>query len=106
MLPPVGLERAPPCGTPPGASSARLRTLRPFRGASCTMRPSTSLGTEVEGRMVQDAPLNGRNVLNLAELAPGGVPQGGALSNPTGGNIFGWGHYHIGGRTAHPSATL
>jgi hypothetical protein len=64
-----------------------------------------SLGTEVEGRVVQDAPLNGRNVLNLAELAPGVVPQGGALSNPTGGNIFAWGNYQIGGGTANQSAT-
>lgn len=65
----------------------------------------SSLGTEVEGRMVQDAPLNGRNVLNLAELSPGVVPQGGALSNPTGGNIFAWGNYQIGGGTANQNAT-
>jgi hypothetical protein len=64
-----------------------------------------SLGTEINSRMIQEAPLNGRNVLNLAELSPGVVPQGGSLSNPTGGNIFAWGNYQIGGGTANQSVT-
>ena len=64
-----------------------------------------SLGTEIDSRMIEQAPLNGRNVLNLAELSPGVVPQGGSLSNPTGGNIFAWGNYQIGGGTANQSVT-
>lgn len=64
-----------------------------------------SLGTEIESRMLEDAALNGRNVLNLAELSPGVVPQGGSLSNPTGGNVFSWGNYQIGGGTANQSVT-
>ena len=37
-------------------------------------------GQVVEGRIVTDMPLNGRNVFALIALAPGVVPQGGALN--------------------------
>ena len=86
----------------PGSAS---QTIEVTADSPLLQTQEASLGTEVEGRMVQDAPLNGRNVLNLAELAPGVVPQGGALSNPTGGNIFAWGNYQIGGGTANQSVT-
>ena len=37
---------------------------------------NSSIGTEVSQRAVNEMPLNGRNVLNLIELAAGAVPQG------------------------------
>src|SRR5262249_3051622 len=66
----------------------------------------------VEGRTVQDMPLNGRNVLNLVELVPGVVPQGSSSGNPMGNqskgattNPNGWGNYQIGGGMANQSGT-
>ena len=67
---------------------------------------SASLGQVVEGRAVEEIPLNGRNVLNLVSLVPGVVPQGGAMTNLTGQNVFAAGNYQIGGGTANQSATL
>src|SRR6202166_1639857 len=49
---------------------------------------TSSLGTVVEQRKVQEMPLNGRNVINLVTLVPGVVAQGDAMTNPTGQNIF------------------
>jgi len=66
---------------------------------------SASLGTVVEQQTVQEMPLNGRNVLNLTALVPGVVPQGQALENPSGTNIFAWGNYQIGGGMANISAS-
>jgi hypothetical protein len=66
---------------------------------------SASLGTVVEQQTVQELPLNGRNVLNLTALVAGVVPQGQALENPTGTNIFAWGNYQIGGGMANISAS-
>lgn len=71
---------------------------------------SGTIGKVVEGRTVQDTPLNGRNVLNLIALAPGVVPQGSTsgspLGNQSGGitNNTGWGNYQIGGGMANQSA--
>ncbi|MBV8810799.1 MAG: hypothetical protein JO033_19195 [Acidobacteriaceae bacterium] len=48
--------------------------------------------------------MNGRNVLNLAEIAPGVVPQGSADGSLTGKNVFSAGNYQIGGGTANQSA--
>lgn len=42
-----------------------------------------SLGQLIEGKQVQEMPLNGRNVFNLLVLAPGVVPQGSTGGNPT-----------------------
>lgn len=65
-----------------------------------------TVGQAIEGRQVEDMPLNGRNVMNLVSLVPGVVPQGttsgGALANQGGGftNPAGWSNYQIGGSVA------
>jgi hypothetical protein len=72
---------------------------------------SATIGQLVEGRVVQEMPLNGRNVLNLIALAPGVVPQGSTSGSPLGNqaggtytNNTGWGNYQIGGGMANQSA--
>jgi hypothetical protein len=72
---------------------------------------TATLGQTVEGRVVQDMPLNGRNVLNLVALAPGVVPQGSTSGSPLGNqaggtftNNTGWGNYQIGGGMGNQSA--
>lgn len=72
-----------------------------------------SVGQVIQGRAVEQLPLNGRNVFNLLELVPGVIAQGGAAGNPTGNqqnggytNPNGWGNYQIGGGNAGQSATL
>jgi hypothetical protein len=69
------------------------------------------LGQTVEGRVVQEMPLNGRNVFNLLTLAPGVVAQGSTSGSPLGNqaggtftNNTGWGNYQIGGGMANQSA--
>jgi len=66
---------------------------------------TSSMGQVVAERKVLETPLNGRNVLNLTALVPSVVPQGGAMRNPTGTNIFAWGNYQIGGGMANQNAT-
>ena len=63
-----------------------------------------SLSTVVQGRQIEDMPLNGRNVLNLVTLVAGVVPQsttgGSPVGNQTGGAFTtpgGFGNYQIGG---------
>ncbi len=41
---------------------------------------NATVGQVVEGQVVTDMPLNGRNVFALIALAPGVIPQGGALN--------------------------
>jgi hypothetical protein len=71
---------------------------------------SGSLGSEVEGKVVQEMPLNGRNTMNLIALEPGVVPQGatsGAAVNNASGthtNTTGWINYQIGGGVAGQGA--
>lgn len=72
---------------------------------------SSTVGAVVEGQVVQETPLNGRNVMNLIALTPGVVPQGSSsgsvLSNQHGGtfsNPAGWGNYQIGGGMSGQSA--
>jgi Carboxypeptidase regulatory-like domain len=67
---------------------------------------TSSLGTVVDERKVQEMPLNGRNVINLVTLVPGVIAQGQALTNPTGQNIFSFGNYQIGGGIAGQNATF
>jgi hypothetical protein len=63
---------------------------------------SGSLGDQINTKQVEDMPLNGRNTLNLMELAPGVVPQGNtqtgvAMNQGTGTGSVAWGNYQIGG---------
>ena len=44
--------------------------------AALLQTENASVGQVVEGRAVTEMPLNGRNVMNLIELAPGVVPHG------------------------------
>jgi hypothetical protein len=67
---------------------------------------NASLGQVVEGRVVTEMPLNGRNVLALVGLVPGVVPQGSSGGNLTGQNVFAAGNYQIGGGNANQSSTL
>ena len=71
---------------------------------------SSSVNQEVEGAVVQQMPLNGRNVMNLVGLAPGVIGNGGAnggtgqdMGNHTAGGV-GWGNFQIGGAIEGQSA--
>lgn len=79
--------------------------------AALLQTESAALGQVVEGRQVTEMPLNGRNVLNLAALVPGVVPQGGTAGSPVNNqnsssftNPQGWGNYQIGGGQAGNSS--
>ncbi len=72
----------------------------------------SSLSQAVEGRTVQEMPLNGRNVMNMVALVPGVVAQGSTSGNPMGNqgggattNPNGWGNYQIGGGMANQSSS-
>ncbi|MGO8817233.1 MAG: carboxypeptidase regulatory-like domain-containing protein [Terriglobia bacterium] len=73
---------------------------------------SSDLGTVVESRTVTEMPLNGRNVIALAQLSPGiqpqGPPSGGnsSMSNPVGANPFAAGDFQIGGSQAGQNAVF
>src|ERR1700690_3793447 len=75
---------------------------------------SGSVGQVIEGRQVQDTPLNGRNAANLVALAPAVVPQGGTQGSTAGNytqsgdftNVAGFGNYQIGGGLAGQGAFL
>jgi len=67
---------------------------------------TSALGQVVEARVVQQMPLNGRNVLNLVALVPGVVAQGQSMGNPTNTNISAWGNYQIGGGLGNQSAAF
>lgn len=67
---------------------------------------NASLGQVVQGKAVTDIPLNGRNVLALAGLTPGVVPQGSASANLTGQGVFSAGNFQIGGGSANQSSIL
>ena len=73
---------------------------------------STTIGQVIEGRQIEDTPLNGRNVFNLLALVPGVVPQGATSGSPLNNqaaignftNPSGWGNYQIGGGAAGQNA--
>jgi hypothetical protein len=68
----------------------------------------SSVGQVIEGRQVQETPLNGRNVMNLIALTPGVIPQGGTQGSTAGNyaksgdatSASGFGNYQIGGGLA------
>jgi hypothetical protein len=67
---------------------------------------SANLSQVVDGRAVEELPVNGRNILNLTAMVPGVVPQGTTDGNAlTGKNVFAAGNYQIGGGIANQSAT-
>ncbi len=75
-----------------------------------TVTPTVS--QVIEGRQVEDTPLNGRNTFNLIALTPGVVAQGGtqgAASNNTSGGGFtnsnAFGNYSIAGGLAGQAGT-
>jgi hypothetical protein len=73
---------------------------------------SATLNQVVEGRQVQEMPLNGRNIMNLIQLVPGVVPQGSTQGSPmanqnngTFTSVWGFGNYQIGGGIANQNAS-
>ena len=73
-------------------------------GAPLLDTESSTIGTVVEQRKVNELPLNGRNVFNLIELAASVVPQGSSTGTPVGVNPFGWGNYQVNGSFGNESA--
>ena len=73
-------------------------------GAPLLDTESSTMGTVVEQRKVNELPLNGRNVFNLIELAASVVPQGSSTGTPVGVNPFGWGNYQVNGSFGNQSA--
>src|SRR6266478_405867 len=65
---------------------------------------TSSLGQVIDEREANELPLNGRNVFNLAQLAPSVVPQGSTLGNIVGKNPFDLGNFQIGGSFANQGA--
>ncbi len=88
------------------AVGAATETITITEQAPIIQSENASLGQVVEGKMVSEIPLNGRNVLALVGLIPGVVPQGSSSQNLTGMNVFAAGNYQIGGGTANQSSTL
>jgi Carboxypeptidase regulatory-like domain/TonB dependent receptor len=85
----------------PGSASESV-TVR--GGAPLLDTESSTMGTVVEQRKVNELPLNGRNVFNLIELAASVVPQGSSTGTPVGVNPFGWGNYQVNGSFGNESA--
>src|SRR3954453_21612012 len=75
-------------------------------GAQMVQTDNASLGQVISSRQVNELPLNGRNPLALAALAPSVVPQGQAQQNGAGTNNSAYGNYQIGGGTANQSQWL
>ena len=73
-------------------------------GAPLLDTESSTMGTVVEQRKVNELPLNGRNVFNLIVLAASVVPQGSSTGTPVGVNPFGWGNYQVNGSFGNESA--
>jgi Carboxypeptidase regulatory-like domain len=73
---------------------------------------NSSVGQVIEGRQVQETPLNGRNVMNLLALVPGVIPQGATQGSTAGNytqsgdftNVAGFGNYQIAGGLAGQNA--
>jgi hypothetical protein len=65
---------------------------------------SSSLGQVIDQRKANELPLNGRNVFNLALLAPSVVPQGHSTGSIVGKNPFDLGNYQVGGSFGNQAA--
>src|SRR6266436_1286346 len=65
---------------------------------------TSSLGEVVEQRQTDELPLNGRNIFNLAFVAPSVVPQGNSYGTPVGKNPFDFGNFQVGGSFGNQSA--
>lgn len=65
---------------------------------------TSSLGQVVEQRKTNELPLNGRNIFNLAAIAPSVVPQGNSYGTPVGKNPFDFANFQVGGSFANQSA--
>ena len=72
--------------------------------AALLQTDSANLSSVIQGRQVEQAPLNGRNVMSLVTLVPGVVAQGGSQGNPAGNNNQGWGNFQFGGGIADQGA--
>ncbi len=86
------------------------QTVTVSAGAEQLDTAGSALSSVVQGRQVEQMPLNGRNVLNLVTLVPGVVPQGSSQGSPVGnqngGSLSqpgGYGNYQIGGGFAGQS---
>ena len=72
---------------------------------------TATLGDDIQGRLVQEAPLNGRNVMNLMELVPGVLPEGLSAGDPASNqgsnntNQAGFGAYSVGGGASGSNQT-
>jgi hypothetical protein len=64
---------------------------------------SSSLGEVIQGRKVEDLPLNGRNPLALVALVPGVVPQGLSQVAPAVPNFYAFGNFQISGALGNQS---
>ena len=82
---------------------AASETIEVTTQAPLLQTESGTLGSQVEGKTVEQMPLNGRNVTNLIALVPGVVPQGASMGSTTDNqtgthtNNAGWGNFQIGG---------
>ena len=86
------------------------QTMEVSAQAALLQTESATLSQVVEGRQVQEMPLNGRNIMNLLGLVPGVVPQGSTsgslIGNQNGGtSVWGFGNYQIGGGISNQNAT-
>src|SRR5690242_15198820 len=76
-------------------------------GAVAALQAETSdLGHVIENKQVLELPLNGRNTIALAALAPGVRPQGTFGNNPATGNYTGWGNFSANGGLANANEVL
>ena len=85
---------------------AATETVEVTTQAPLLQTDSSSMSQQIEGKTVQEMPLNGRNSMNLLALAAGVIP-GGSTSGSPGANQgqghtsnVGFGNYQIGGALA------
>jgi hypothetical protein len=79
-------------------------SIQVFMNSEILQSDSGSLATVVEGRQVEQAPLNGRNVTNLVTLVPGVIAEGNSQGNAAVISAQGWGNYQFSGGISNQSA--